>query len=73
MIIVPKRTFEVIIERDADGFYVADVPELKGCHTQAKDLNTLQKKIKEVIELCLMDEKEAIKPNEFVGVQLVSV
>ena len=61
MIIVPKRTFEVIIERDADGFYVADVPELKGCHTQAKDLNTLQKKIKEVIELCLMDEKEACK------------
>lgn len=68
-----RRTFEVIIEKDADGFYVADVPELRGCHTQAKDLNTLQKRIKDVIELCLMDEKESVTPSEFVGVQLVSV
>jgi predicted RNase H-like HicB family nuclease len=68
-----RRTFEVIIEKDADGFYVADVPELRGCHTQAKDLNTLQKKIKDVIELCLMDEKESTIPSEFVGVQLISV
>ncbi len=68
-----RRTFEVIIEKDADGFYVADVPELRGCHTQAKDLNTLQKKIKDVIELCLMDEKESTTPSEFVGVQLISV
>ncbi len=68
-----RRTFEVIIEKDADGFYVADVPELRGCHTQAKDLNTLQKKIRDVIELCLMDEKESTTPSEFVGVQLISV
>ncbi len=68
-----RRTFEVIIEKDADDFYMADVPELRGCHTQAKDLNTLQKKIKDVIELCLMDEKESTIPSEFVGVQLISV
>ena len=68
-----RRTFEVIIEKDADDFYMADVPELRGCHTQAKDLNTLQKKIKDVIELCLMDEKESTTTSEFVGVQLISV
>ncbi len=68
-----KRAFEVVIEKDAEGFYVADVPELRGCHTQAKDLDTLQKRIKEVIELCLADEKETVVPSEFVGVQLVSV
>ncbi len=68
-----KRTFEVVIERDADGFYVADVPELRGCHTQARDLTTLQKRIKDVIKLCLMDEKEARLPNAFIGIQIVSV
>ena len=68
-----KRLFEVIIEKDAEGFYVADVPELRGCHTQAKDLDTLQKRVKEVILLCLADEKPTIAQNEFVGIQLVSV
>jgi predicted RNase H-like HicB family nuclease len=70
---VKHGTFKVIIEKDADGFFVADVPELKGCHTQARDLNTLQKRIKEVIALCLMDEKTAVRPSEFIGVQIVSV
>ncbi|MCW6159814.1 MAG: type II toxin-antitoxin system HicB family antitoxin [Candidatus Micrarchaeales archaeon] len=68
-----KRTFEVVIEKGSDGYYVADVPELRGCHTQAKDLDTLQKRIKDVIKLCLMDEKEARLPNAFVGIQIVSV
>ena len=29
-----QREFDVIIERDADGWYVATVPALRGCHTQ---------------------------------------
>ena len=68
-----KRSFEVIIEKDAEGFYVADVPELKGCHTQARDLDTLQKRVKEVIALCLADEKSTVTQNEFIGIQVVSV
>jgi len=70
---VVKRTFEVVIETGPDGFYVADVPELRGCHTQAKDLDTLQKRIKDVIKLCLIDKKESRLPNAFVGIQIVSV
>jgi predicted RNase H-like HicB family nuclease len=35
------REFSIIIERDEDGYYVASVPELHGCHTQAKSLDTL--------------------------------
>ena len=31
-----KREFEVVIEKDRDGFYVGSVPSLRGCHTQAK-------------------------------------
>ncbi len=47
-----KRKFTVVIERDEDGFYVATVPALHGCHTQAKNLDTLMKRVREVIDLC---------------------
>jgi predicted RNase H-like HicB family nuclease len=63
------REFSVIIERDEDGFFVASVPALRGCHTQAKSLDTLMKRIKEAIELCL--EVETPVSNEFIGVQRV--
>jgi predicted RNase H-like HicB family nuclease len=66
------REFNVIIERDADGYYVASVPELQGCHTQAKSLDKLIERIREAIELCL--EVEGDSPsNEFIGVQRVAV
>ena len=63
--------FNVVIERDADGYFVASVPALRGCHTQAKSLDVLMKRIREAIELCL--EVEAPVANEFVGVQRVAV
>ncbi len=47
------RAFDVIIERDAEGYYVATVPELRGCHTQARSLDALMRRIREAIELCL--------------------
>lgn len=48
-----KKDFNVIIEKDEDGFYIASVPTLKGCHTQAKSLDVLMERTEEVIELCL--------------------
>jgi len=38
-----SRKFNVIIEKDEDGYYVGFVPELPGCHSQAKSLDELQK------------------------------
>lgn len=67
------RAFNVIIQRDTDGYYLATVPELRGCHTQAKSLDTLMKRIQEVIELCLEVEVEAETLPEFIGVQQVWV
>jgi len=67
------RAFNVIIERDAEGYYVATVPELRGCHTQAKSLDTLMKRIREAIALCLEVEGEALSSPEFIGVQCVWV
>ncbi len=68
-----RREFSVIIERDSAGYYVALVPELKGCHTQAKSLDTLMKRVREAIELCLEVEGDRAEMPEFVGVQRVAV
>lgn len=50
-----SKEFNVIIERDTDGYLVASVPSIPGCHTQAKSLDELMERIKEAIELCLED------------------
>jgi predicted RNase H-like HicB family nuclease len=64
------RKFTVVIERDEEGYYVATVPGLRGCHTQAKNLDTLMKRAREAIELCLEDERGEAGPLELVGIQL---
>jgi len=48
-----QREFSVVIERDSEGYYVASVPALHGCHTQAKSLDQVMERIREVIELCV--------------------
>jgi predicted RNase H-like HicB family nuclease len=48
-----KLDLNVIIERDEDGWLVGHVPEIPGCHTQARTLGELIQRIKEAAELCL--------------------
>ena len=78
-----NHEFKVIIERDNDGYFVASVPALPGCHTQAKDLTALKKRIQEAISLCL--EVASADPEygrriarfsyepSFIGIESVSV
>jgi predicted RNase H-like HicB family nuclease len=74
MLMKSKRKFTVVIERDEDGYYVALVPTLRGCHTQAKTLDTLMKRVREVIELSLEDGEEEIDDAfELVGIQQISL
>lgn len=68
-----KTEFTVIIEKDSEGYLVASVPELKGCHTQAKTFDQLNERIKEAIELCLLDKDDTIQQNTFIGIQRVAV
>lgn len=68
-----KRIFNVVIEKDAEGFFIASVPELPGCHSQAKSLDLLMKRIREAVELCLEVEGETEDASEFVGVQRIAV
>ena len=65
--------FDVIVEKDAAGYFVASVPALPGCHTQAKSLDTLMERIREAIELCLEVRGDTAEPLDFVGVQRISV
>lgn len=67
-----RREFYVIIERDEDGYYVGEVPQLRACYSQGKTLDELMANMREVIELCLEEQGEEILP-EVVGIQKVAV
>lgn len=67
------RSFDVIIERDSEGYYVGSVPALPGCHTQARSLDELAERIKEAIALYLEDGGATTEPLDFVGIQRVTV
>ena len=69
-----SREFMLVIERDEEGYLVGSVPELKGCHTQARSMDDLLERIREAIELCLeVQGQELPAPLELVGVQRLVV
>ncbi len=51
-----KREFFVVIEEGEDGYYIAEVPQLQGCYTQAKSLDELLERVREAIALCLEED-----------------
>jgi len=68
-----KRHFDVVIERDDEGYYVASVPQLPGCHTQARSLDEVTSRIREAVELCLEVEGVPGPELEFVGIQRITI
>src|SRR5664279_3492407 len=67
------RQFDVVIERDSEGYYVASVPQIPACHTQARSLDEVTERIREAIELCLEVEGTPEQDLEFVGIQRVTI
>lgn len=68
-----RRDFDMVVERDQDGYFVGSVPSCPGCHTQAKSLNLLVERMREAIGLWV---EEMLLPSaslEFVGVLRVSL
>ena len=65
--------FTVVIEKDEDGIFVASVPAIPGCHTQAKTKDELMIRIKEAIELCIESGDESDYSSQFVEVQNIEV
>ena len=68
-----KREFTVIIEQDEEGYYVAEVPELRGCHTQARSLDELMERVKEAIVLSLDAHGKEFPKTHLIGIQKVAV
>jgi predicted RNase H-like HicB family nuclease len=67
-----SHEFYVVIEKDEDGFFVGEVPQLKACYSQGKTIDELMANMKEVIALAL-EEQGSVEPAEFVGVQKLVV
>ena len=67
------RQFDVVVERDSEGYFVASVPALPGCHTQAKSLDELMVRVREAIELCLEVQGQSTENLDFVGLQRITV
>jgi len=65
-----KKEF-TIIEEGEDGYYISEVVELPGCHTQAKALDELMARTKEAIELYLEVEKDVSFNGKFLGIQKI--
>lgn len=66
--------FSVVIERDEDGYFIASIPELPGCHTQAKTLDELMERIKEAAELYMeVEGAPSEEKRELIGVQFIEV
>ena len=69
---VPHQ-FDVVIERDSEGYYVASVPQIPACHTQARSLDEVTERIREAIALCLEVQGVPGQELEFVGIQRVTI
>ncbi|SPF36108.1 conserved hypothetical protein [Candidatus Sulfopaludibacter sp. SbA4] len=68
-----QRQFDVVIERDEEGFYIASVPQIRGCHTQARSLDEVMQRIREALELCLAVEGAPEHSLEFIGIQRITI
>ena len=67
------RQFDVVIERDSEGYYVASVPQIRACHTPARSLDEVMLRVREAIELCLEVEGVPGQDLEFIGIQRVTI
>ena len=70
---MPAKEFYVVIERDEDGLYVGEVPQLKACYSQGETIDELMVNIREVIEMCLEELESEETTTEFIGVQRLVV
>jgi predicted RNase H-like HicB family nuclease len=71
-----EQLFTAHIEKDTDtGYYIGVIPNVPGAHTQAKTLDELSVRLKEVLELCFetMSDEEKKEIPQFVGTQQISI
>ncbi len=67
------KSFNLVIEKGEDGYFISEVVELPGCHTQARTMDELLKRTKEAIELCLEEQPGITFSTNFIGVKKIEV
>ncbi len=72
-----KRVFQVIVEQDEAGYFVAECPALRACYTQGRTYEEAIENIRDVIALCLEDLKSRkqripVQP-EIIGVRRLEI
>jgi predicted RNase H-like HicB family nuclease len=65
--LVYTRVFSFTIDRDEQGWLVGSVPELPGCHTQARSEHELIERLREAVELALEDSGDLLSKGLFVS------
>ena len=68
-----KQDIYIVIERDEDGYFIGEAPQLKGCYSQGETIEELLDNMREVIELCLEEEEADFTVNEFIGIQKIAL
>jgi len=65
-----KLNLPILIEQDEDNYYIVSCPVFKGCHSYGESIEEALGNIREVIDICIAEEKEqtTIK-NRYIGVQ----
>lgn len=53
-------TFQVILERDGSGWWLARIPAMPGCHTQGKSIDQALHRVREALALWVDDADRAI-------------
>ena len=65
------KSYEVVYERDEDGWWAASVPAVRGCGTQGRSLAQARERIREALSLFVKDAHRAelrdkiVLPAEF--------
>ena len=58
----------ILIEQDEDNIFIVSCPVFKGCHSFGKTVEDALVNIREVIDMCMDEEKEQIHGiNRFIG------
>jgi predicted RNase H-like HicB family nuclease len=64
----------ILVEQDEEDFYIVSCPVFKGCHSYGSTIDEALNNIKEVIDICIEEEKEkASEINRFVGFREMQV
>ncbi len=64
----------ILVEQDEDNFYIVSCPVFRGCHSYGATIDEALSNIKEVIDICMEEEKEkAPQINRFIGFREIQV